>query len=56
MLTSTLILSPLLAAYPTGPYSGAESLKAYRIPDWFRDYKFGMWAHWGPQSAAEDGD
>src|SRR4051794_24341535 len=39
-----------------GTYNGAESLKQYRIPDWFRDSKFGMWAHWGPQSAAEYGD
>ena len=29
---------------------------AYRIPEWFRDAKFGIWAHWGPQSAIEDGD
>ena len=33
-----------------------ESLQAYRIPDWFRDAKFGIWSHWGPQSAIEDGD
>ena len=26
----------------------------YRIG--FRDAKFGIWAHWGPQSAPEDGD
>ena len=39
-----------------GPFDGVESLKKYRIPEWFRDYKFGMWAHWGPQSAAEFGD
>src|SRR5471030_2254819 len=40
-----------------GPFSGtAESLKDYRIPEWFRDAKFGMWAHWGPQSAVEFGD
>ena len=39
-----------------GPYNGAESLKQFRIPEWFRDYKFGIWAHWGPQSAAEFGD
>jgi len=40
-----------------GPFDGtAESLKAYQIPEWFRDAKFGIWAHWGPQSAAEDGD
>jgi alpha-L-fucosidase len=33
-----------------------RSLEAYRIPDWFRDAKFGIWAHWGPQSAIEAGD
>ena len=40
-----------------GPFQPTrESLKAYRVPDWFRDAKFGIWAHWGPQSAAEYGD
>ena len=40
-----------------GPFKGTrESLKDYRVPDWFRDAKFGIWAHWGPQSAAEYGD
>ena len=40
-----------------GPFHGTrESLKDYRIPDWFRDAKFGIWAHWGPQSATEAGD
>lgn len=40
-----------------GPFQPTrESLKAYRIPTWFRDAKFGIWAHWGPQSAAEYGD
>ena len=40
-----------------GPFQGTrESLKNFRIPDWFRDAKFGIWAHWGPQSAPEDGD
>ena len=33
-----------------------ESLASYRCPEWFRDAKFGIWAHWGPQSAAEYGD
>jgi alpha-L-fucosidase len=46
-----------LPAIEKGPFDGsAQSLRAYRIPEWFRDAKFGMWAHWGPQSAAEDGD
>ncbi|HQU72181.1 MAG: alpha-L-fucosidase [Calditrichaeota bacterium] len=33
-----------------------ESLKQYRTPDWFRDAKFGIWAHWGPQCQPEEGD
>jgi alpha-L-fucosidase len=33
-----------------------ESLKAYRAPDWFRDAKFGIWAHWSPQCVPEQGD
>ncbi|MDQ2946048.1 MAG: alpha-L-fucosidase, partial [Acidobacteriota bacterium] len=28
----------------------------YEIPKWFGEAKFGIWAHWGPQSAAENGD
>jgi len=40
-----------------GPFEGTRaSLRAYKIPDWFRDAKFGIWAHWGPQSAVEYGD
>ena len=26
------------------------------MPDWFRDAKFGIWAHWGPQCQPEFGD
>nr|WP_199226853.1 alpha-L-fucosidase [Opitutus sp. ER46] len=33
-----------------------ESLKQYRVPTWFRDAKFGIWAHWGPQCQPERGD
>ncbi len=33
-----------------------ESLKQYRTPDWFRDAKFGMWAHWSAQCVPEAGD
>ena len=33
-----------------------QSLMEYQIPDWYRDAKFGIWAHWGPQSAPEMGD
>jgi len=40
-----------------GPFVATrESLAGYQIPEWFRDAKFGIWAHWGPQSAPEAGD
>ena len=32
------------------------SLEQYEVPDWFRDAKFGIWAHWGPQCQPEAGD
>ena len=33
-----------------------ESLYTYQVPDWFRDVKFGIWSHWGPQSVPMYGD
>ena len=33
-----------------------ESLEQYETPEWFRDAKFGIWAHWGPQCQPEIGD
>jgi len=40
-----------------GPFSPTwESLANYETPEWFRDAKFGMWAHWGPQCQPEAGD
>ncbi len=33
-----------------------ESLREYECPDWFRDIKFGIWSHWGPQSVPMAGD
>ena len=40
-----------------GPFRPTvEGLSGYTCPEWFRDAKFGIWAHWGPQCAPEDGD
>lgn len=33
-----------------------ESLKQYEVPEWFRNAKFGIWAHWGPQCQPGQGD
>jgi alpha-L-fucosidase len=41
----------------TGKFSStAESLTNYSCPEWFRDAKFGIWAHWGPQAVPRAGD
>ncbi|HVU18111.1 MAG TPA: alpha-L-fucosidase [Candidatus Didemnitutus sp.] len=51
------------AAFPqtepmaAGPFQPTwESLGHYEVPEWFRDAKFGIWAHWGPQCQPEMGD
>ena len=45
-------------AIAPGPFQpNWESLAAgYQCPDWFRDAKFGIWAHWSAQCVPEQGD
>jgi len=43
-----------IASGPYKPYW--QSLKQYQCPNWFRDAKFGIWAHWDPQCVPEQGD
>jgi len=63
MATCMGLLAPVAArAAPRpiapGPYAPTwESLVAnYRYPEWFRDAKFGIWAHWSAQCVPEQGD
>ena len=52
------------ASQPPGPLAIAPgkfqptmaSLTNYHCPEWFRDAKFGIWAHWGPQAVPMMGD
>jgi alpha-L-fucosidase len=40
-----------------GPFQPSwESLAQYQTPEWFRDVKFGIWAHWSAQCVPEQGD
>jgi alpha-L-fucosidase len=41
-----------------GPFKPTwESLEqGYQCPEWFRDAKFGIWAHWSAQCVPEQGD
>lgn len=49
-------LPPLPVA--SGPYSPDWTAisRVYTVPEWWRDAKFGAWAHWDPQSMPEQGD
>lgn len=44
-------------AIAEGPFAPTDdSLKNYQCPEWFRDAKLGIWAHWGPQAVPMAGD
>jgi alpha-L-fucosidase len=56
-LTLTARAAELQLPVAEGPFKPTmESLKQYQCPEWFRDAKFGIWAHWGPQAVPMDGD
>jgi len=49
--------APIAGLAGEGPYQPTwDSLLQYEAPDWYRDAKFGIWAHWSPQCVPEDGD
>ena len=52
--TNPLNLPPIAE----GPFKPEwDSLANYQTaPEWYRDAKFGIWAHWGPQCEPEHGD
>jgi alpha-L-fucosidase len=49
--------SPVAGLSGDGPYQPTwDSLLQYDAPEWYRDAKFGIWAHWSPQCVPENGD
>ncbi len=49
--------APITGLSGDGPYAATwDSLLQYEAPEWYRDAKFGIWAHWSPQCVPEDGD
>ena len=55
--TPTAIVSTEHTPKAAGPFEPTwQSLQQYQTPEWFRDAKFGIWAHWGPQCQPEQGD
>lgn len=54
---SSLLQTHSHSGIAAGPFEPTwKSLAQYQVPDWFRDAKFGIWAHWGPQCQPERGD
>ena len=49
-------LPPLTVAAGPYPADWKGLSRLYTVPEWWRDAKFGAWAHWDPQSMPEDGD
>ena len=54
----SFITTPSGRKLAAGPFEPTwESLvKNYKYPDWYRDAKFGIWAHWTAQCVPEQGD
>ncbi|HEX4032630.1 MAG TPA: alpha-L-fucosidase [Terracidiphilus sp.] len=49
--------SPIPDLAGDGPYKPTwDSMQQYDAPEWYRDAKFGIWAHWSPQCVPEAGD
>ncbi len=49
--------APIAGLSGDGPYRPTwDSLLQYDAPEWYRDAKFGIWAHWSPQCVPEAGD
>ncbi len=53
-----MLLACMLALSAQAPHftNTWDSLKQFKAPEWYRDAKFGIWAHWGPQSVPMEGD
>ena len=57
LLSKTQVATSAERSLAKGPFQPTyESLKQYRTPPWFRDAKFGIWAHWTAQCVPEQGD
>ena len=53
----TVAVSEAQEPMKTGKYEPTwQLLSQYQTPEWFRDAKFGIWAHWGPQCVEGSGD
>ena len=49
-ITTLVLLFALQSAFGQNFESNWNSLNQYKVPDWFRDAKFGIFIHWGVYS------
>ena len=53
---ATLAPAHAAAGAPAFAPNWDSLVDGYQTPDWFRDAKFGIWAHWSAQCVPEMGD
>ncbi len=57
IITNSLIAQNQNLPIASGKFAPTDaSLSTYEYPQWFRDAKFGIWSHWGPQAMPRQGD
>lgn len=56
-ISATAVAAEVSRSMARGPFKPTlDSLAQSQTPEWFRDAKFGIWSHWGPQSVPRQGD
>ncbi|MCH8686629.1 alpha-L-fucosidase [Pedomonas mirosovicensis] len=57
MAAASVMLGPAVSRAAQPVAANWQAFAAvYQAPQWFRDAKFGIWSHWGPQCVPEAGD
>lgn len=49
------LLQRSMSTVPSGFHSSWDPPSDYKSPQWFRNAKFGLWLHWGPQTIPAKG-
>jgi alpha-L-fucosidase len=59
VLAATSVIAPQLLGKSgvamSAPFSQDDIFQKFQCPQWFKDAKFGLWLHWGPQTIPAKG-